>query len=228
MRTCHFCSVESLEGRRLFAALTLDVDETQSSVTAAATLNNVPLIAQGQDSVTATLDGTVEISQTARGIKFLAGSAVTATTEEGDAASLTFGVVGQQVSLDDLAFGFSSTRINTEGGKFTATRIETDTTAGEVNFTAGGTPVTISGLDSALDYSVVRVKTNGDGALRLTIPFNFTLTANYTQITPQVLAMTFSGQLVARVADGASAQAVAASVAAPAAKKDSVADDVLG
>lgn len=187
--------IESLESRRLFSDVTLDIVSDASPITAAAELNDVPLTPSGGAS--GSLDGTVNVSDTRRGIKFLGGD-VQILDANGDPVSFTFstGTPGQDVSVSSVSLAFSSTRIPVNGTKFNTRRVNATFDGGDIS--AGGLPagVNLDNVTAQVDYAVGRVKKSST-SLKVTVPFNITATASYTLLgVPQTLNLVVNGTMV--------------------------------
>ena len=227
MRNNHFRMVESLEGRRLLADLALSIDESVSNITASGTVNSVPLAANNSTSLTGTLGGTLNVSSTKTGIKFLSGSSVTVTPAAGSGAAFSFTLAGTTVDVTDPTFAFTSGRLKSTGGKFSVANVSASLADGSVDVTGLPSAADLTGATATVNYAVGKVKKT-DSALRLTMPYSFNVTANYTLLSvPQALDVTFTGLLVAR-GEFASGSAFIAKSPAAETKKDRVATGVLG
>jgi hypothetical protein len=219
--------IESLESRRLFSDVTLNIVSPASPVTAAAELNDVPLTPAGGAS--AFLDGTVDVSDTRRGIKFLGGD-VQVVDASGTPITYTFntGVPGQDVTVSSVSLGFTSSRIPITGTKFNTRRVSASFDGGDVS--AGGLPagVNLNNIDAQIDYAVGRVKRSST-SLKITVPFNITATVTYTLGgLPQTLNFVVNGTMVGvGLYPSATPQAVAPQ-AVTRDDDDRVAADVLG
>lgn len=223
-------AVESLESRRFLTSATLDVDESASTISAAGTVNGTPLSEKVGGSLIANIGGTVDVSYTRRGIKF-EGSDLTATPQDSaNSAAFSFQVtnLGPFLDVNDPNFDLLSRRINVRGTHFSTSRIEAGT-SGSVAVTGLGTDVDLAGSTATLDYDVAHIK-QSDDALRITVPFTFHVTGNYTLAgVPEALDVTFTGTIVARGAFASGQSVAAASASGPDhSDKDRVADSVLG
>jgi hypothetical protein len=227
MRNSHFRMVEPLEGRRLLSDLALSIDESVSNITAAGTVNSVPLSASNSGSLTGALGGTLNVSSTKAGIKFLSGSEVTVTPSDGSGAPFSFTVAGTTVDVADPAFAFTSGRLKSTGGKFSVANVGASLSDGTIDVTGLPAAADLTGATATINYAVGRVK-KSDSSIRITMPYSFNVTANYTLASvPQALDVTFTGLLVARgeFADGSAF--VPKVPAAAVTKRDRVASGVL-
>jgi hypothetical protein len=219
--------IESLEHRRVLSAVTLDIDGDASPFTASASLNGSSLTPDGP--VTGSLDGTVDLSSTKAGIKFLSGD-INVLDSNGAPVTVSFSTAlpGQTVDVVNPSFAFSSTRIDVGNNKFSTRRLTAAFDAGTVNLTGLPGAATLNGLSGEVNYAVARVRRTS-GSIRVTVPYDFDVSATVTQGgIPQTLQVTVSGTLSAVGLFGSAPASLPVAPAATASSKTRVADEVLG
>jgi hypothetical protein len=217
------CRIDTLESRRLLAAVTFDIDSELSVLTVAAkgevdNVGSVKLSAQDDGLDSAHFEGTLVADFSSKGVRFYGGSEINGIPHEGDFApdggDAVYAVKGKvkkiitlaelEASVRDLSLDItSSSRKPTTGAKhkFQIRKAEMEINSGSLDYDidskfgdSDGTK-SLDGLEADLADTNGRV-TGKKGSRIITIPIEVRFTRDFDNDAEGVF--TFKGQIVGR------------------------------